>query len=561
MAMTKAKLLRTVLVALLCASAGTAQSAARVESFSPTGYAKDVRQVAVRFSENMVALGDPQQPDPFTVDCEVPGSGRWVDERHWAYDFDYDMPGAVRCRLVLRDDVRTLAGEHVQGAPEYTFHSGGPTIVDWEPYSGRRIDERQVFLLALDAEAEARSVRANARCRIARSEASRPVDLVQGAERAAILDALQGAGYYRLHKLADAVGHRLPAAEIGRPLPLAAEAEKRTRVLERIVMLRCVDPLPAGSEVDLIWGAGIAGVNGMATARDQVRTFRVRADFEARLACTAKYEGRCVDGVHIQFTAPVRRELADALRLLDENGDVLAARMDDDPQIERIDYPDAFGDQTSYRAELIAPITDIDGRPLANAADFPATIRLGRLPPGASFGYLRVVDRRAGAVAPVLLRRVEQPVEGRQLAVAGDTEIAAWLRRLEEPPAQDRDRWVGSMSQRSLLADVEPASTFTLSPGTAEDPYRLAGVALPGPGFHVVELELPPEGNLPPPVCGGSRRGDRSGGPRSLCGALVAGLGDETLGRSTGRGRGGRDQRRLHGRGRCAAGDRCRRVG
>lgn len=89
---------RALLIALSCLIAGSAWPEARVEMFSPAGYAKDVRQVAVRFSEAMVALGDPRRLDPFGVDCEVPGNGRWIDERNWVYDFDYDVPGAVRCR-------------------------------------------------------------------------------------------------------------------------------------------------------------------------------------------------------------------------------------------------------------------------------------------------------------------------------------------------------------------------------------------------------------------------------------------------------------------------------
>ncbi|MCY3838822.1 MAG: hypothetical protein OXH09_09310 [Gammaproteobacteria bacterium] len=116
-----------VLVALILA-AGSA-SAARVESFSPQGFNKDVRQVAVRFSAAMVALGDPGRTGPFVVDCPVPGTGRWIDERHWVYDFEYDVPSAVMCRFKLREEARTLAGEPLD-TQEYAFHTGGPSILD-----------------------------------------------------------------------------------------------------------------------------------------------------------------------------------------------------------------------------------------------------------------------------------------------------------------------------------------------------------------------------------------------------------------------------------------------
>lgn len=89
---------RVLLFAVSCLSASSVWSEGRIELISPSGYAKDVRQVTVRFSDAMVALGNPQRSDPFAVDCEVPGNGRWVDERNWVYDFDYDVPGAVGCR-------------------------------------------------------------------------------------------------------------------------------------------------------------------------------------------------------------------------------------------------------------------------------------------------------------------------------------------------------------------------------------------------------------------------------------------------------------------------------
>ena len=86
---------RSVAVLLALVLAAASASGARVESFSPQGFNKDVRQVAVRFSAAMVALGDPGRTSPFVVDCPIPGTGRWIDERHWVYDFEYEVPGAV----------------------------------------------------------------------------------------------------------------------------------------------------------------------------------------------------------------------------------------------------------------------------------------------------------------------------------------------------------------------------------------------------------------------------------------------------------------------------------
>ncbi|MDE0191619.1 MAG: MG2 domain-containing protein [Gammaproteobacteria bacterium] len=480
---------RRIFLAAIMIGAGFVRAEARIETFSPTGYAKDVRQVAVRFSDAMVALGDPERSDPFAVDCEVPGNGRWIDQRNWVYDFDYDVPGAVRCVFVPRTDSRTLAGDAVQIQAEYAFHTGGPAILDSEP-GHWGIDERQVFLLALDADPEPDSIREHAHCDIGNSEDIRSVEVVRGKERAEILAALEAAGSARVQTLVESASSHLPRTE---------EHETRRRALERIVMLRCRHPLPAGTTMRLIWGAGIAALNGRATMQDDALSFTVRRDFTANVQCLRSFKGRCVDEVGISFSSPVARELARSIRLVDQNGIVVEPQVEDDVAwIARIDFPEALADQTSYRAELVGPITDIDGRELANASSFPQTIRVGKLPPDASFGGFRVVPHGPDAVASVLLRRLEEPLAGRRLKVVGDSEIVAWMRRVEGVRHKPDDAWVGAASELSVFGTAESGVPFTLSPaGNAEQPYWLAGVPLPEGGFHVVELELPAARGLP----------------------------------------------------------------
>ena len=95
---------------------GAAWAAPQVEVFTPQGQAKGVRQVAVRFTEPMVAFGDPRLPDPFTVRCEgdperLKGRGRWADQRNWAYDFDADLPAGQRCRFTVNSDLKSAGGQ------------------------------------------------------------------------------------------------------------------------------------------------------------------------------------------------------------------------------------------------------------------------------------------------------------------------------------------------------------------------------------------------------------------------------------------------------------------
>ena len=478
---------RPLLLATIALSTGFAGAEARIESFSPTGHSKSVRQVAVRFSEPMVALGDPSRTDPFGIDCEVPGRGRWVDERNWVYDFEYEMPGAVRCRFGLRDGLETLSGVRVQSPTEYALHTGGPSILAHQPEVRRKIDERQVFLLLLDAAADPDSIRQHARCRVADSVEEHPVDLVEGAERTEILEALSR--YYYLSVL-------LRTAE--NHLPQGVDDKTHRRAIERIVTVRCLDPLPSGSDMELIWGTGIAAPNGLATLQDQTMAFSVRPSPRAFFGCMDTFKGRCVGRVHLAFSDPIPRESAARVRLTDPDGTILPGEIAETMQIDRIDYPGASVEDTTYRAALVGPIRDIYDRPLANASNFPATIRMGRWPPGANFGRAPiVVEYDEDATAPVLLRRIAQPLAGSRLHVQDDAEIVAWMRRVAGAWNAKPDAWRGLASSRPLFRPGDRAQRFGLPVNTADEPFQFASVPLAGRGFHVLQLDLPASPDFP----------------------------------------------------------------
>ena len=305
------------LVALLLALvlAAAPASAARVESFSPQGFNKDVRQVAARFSAAMVALGDPDRAGPFVVDCPVPGTGRWIDERHWVYDFEYDVPGGVMCRFKLPDDAATLAGDSVE-TQEFAFHTGGPSILDHRPKARRRrdsavVDERQVFLLALDGIADIASVRRHARCRLVGQPDDIPVEVLEGEARAEVLRALDEASPRTLSGLVRSARMHLPHAD---------------DAFQRVVLVKCRDELPGGGELRLVWGAGVSGERGSANLEDQVLEFVVRPQFRIEVECSASYEGECLGSVSARFTTPVARSLAERVRMVDERGVVLARK-------------------------------------------------------------------------------------------------------------------------------------------------------------------------------------------------------------------------------------------
>ena len=151
------------LFVLLPLSRSHSQTAPRIDFFSPQDTVKNVRQVAVRFSDQMVPFGSPRvTTEIFDVDCPEKGTARWADERNWIYDFDRDLPAGVRCEFRVKAGVKTLAGREVTGQQRFSFSTGGPAIRQSNPGEGAEsIDEEQIFILQLDAEANEESALAN----------------------------------------------------------------------------------------------------------------------------------------------------------------------------------------------------------------------------------------------------------------------------------------------------------------------------------------------------------------------------------------------------------------
>jgi len=71
-------------ICIFIGSVTYAEEGAYVEMFSPQGTVKGVRQVSVRFSEQMVPFGDPQGLiEPFEIVCPEKGASRWADGKNY----------------------------------------------------------------------------------------------------------------------------------------------------------------------------------------------------------------------------------------------------------------------------------------------------------------------------------------------------------------------------------------------------------------------------------------------------------------------------------------------
>jgi uncharacterized protein YfaS (alpha-2-macroglobulin family) len=488
------------------------ESTPSIESFVPQGTAKNVRQVQVRFATPMVAFGDPRAVAPFDVACVKPGSGRWLDDRNWSYDFERDLPAGVRCRFTLRKDLRDIAGNALRERQPYTFSTGGPMILYSEPFAGNeRIDENQIFMLGLDAPVSEKSLLKNAWCQAEGVNEKIGVRIVGGQPRRELL--AQRATFIRnfarvyFRQGSDARSIDAELENIGADDPRLAQLP--------IVLLQCSRSLFPGTRVDLVWGAGIDSTDGIASDVEQSLSFRTRPEFNARFACErVSLKAQCIPflPMSLRFSAPVK--VADAQRAVLRAAD--GQRYTPEPAaagatfVDSVTFKGPFPEQTRFALELPAGLRDDAQRKLANAASFPLAVATDEMPPLAKFAApFGIVEAGAAAALPVTLRNVEAQVDTRLAALPGrslrlgaarDQQIMDWYYRLQRAGqiqwgegGEETNIYPGEQSlfKPAELEDAGAVQRFELPKPGGAAPFEVVGIPLPKPGFYVVELASP----------------------------------------------------------------------
>ena len=515
---------RSVAIAFAAAMSSVA-FATSIVAVTPQGEVAQVRQVTVKFSEAVVAFGDPRLADPFAIACQVatpPGSGRWSSDRVWVWDFREPLGPGMRCTAKLRADWKPGAAGVASSATaaaltatsplaQFAFSTGGPSIVGMQPGGGSTIEEDQHFLLRLNGAAVESTVLANAWCEV------------------------------------EGIGERIALRLVGGDL--RAQLLKSRRIVdkaiaERTLIARCERPLANGAAVRVIWGKGIAAAANpqVLTTVEQRFRFTVRAAFTAEFSCEReRANAPClpIRPMSVRFSAPVSREQASLVRLKPASGEALAPVFDKDDaalEVSTVAFPKPLAENAAFTIELPPGLKDNAGRTLANAAGYPLKVQTGAAPPiakfaAAPFGIVeRFADGNGPALLPVTLRHVQPDLRAAASAAGGgqvrvkrlqsDADILAWYVKLQKyhetqmtaeevglpksqwftteddtdasgrPIKRKVERRIGTR-EVSLLDKDAGAKRLDLPQLAGGDPrpFEVVGIPLEGPGYHVVEIE------------------------------------------------------------------------
>jgi len=503
--------------------------------FSPQRTVKKVRQVAARFSEPMVPFGDPRLSDPFEISCPVKGKGRWADDRNWAYDFEEDLPAGIRCEFMLKPGLTTLSGKVVAGEQKFSFSTGGPAILFSTPREGTiHVDEEQIFLLLLDAEADGESILANASFSVEGIEERVGVAFAKEEERKKLLDSIPEQVFVSLCR------------EIfGKKTTLEFRKRKDLYDDPRIVFLRAKQRFPAETKVNLVWGKGIRSRTGFATDEPQVLHFRTRGPFTATFRCPRENpNAACIPllPMSLHFSASISRELAEKIALKGPGEKMYKPSLGRDGEevefVFSVEFKGAFPENTTFSLVLPENVQDDAGRLLANAGKFPLAVATDAFPPLAKFSAPFGIIELSDPVLPVTLRNLEAQVRTRMLEVdengkdtidrikegsldktirigkaiqsilpdsmkeKGENVISGLQGRLQEIQTDREEKiaeWLRKVmrSQRypwpsrreSLLAGASGTRTFSVPKPNGEKAFEVVGIPLPKAGFYVVEME------------------------------------------------------------------------
>ncbi len=517
--------------------------ALQITSLSPQGEVARVRQIVAKFDEGAVNFGDPKAPAPLSLSCSdaqaTKGSGRWINEREWAFEFENDLPPGVSCSLQVVSTFKSPKSQPVGGNTSYKFNTGGPFIQNLRPGTYERIDEEQYFVLQFNGAATLASVRENVWCNVEGLGERVPVKLIDGNERNELLKSLG-----------------LEKAAAQEPL--------------RYATLTCNRRLTSGVKVQLVYGKGVSTPSGIPNSVEKRYNFQVREPFAASFTCERENaQSACLPmrPMTLNFNTPVPRKLAEAIRLKgdkDTHKPVFdSENSDGDSVVSNISFKPLFPEQAQFTLELPRGFKDASGRTLRNADSFPLKVATGSMPPLAKFAAspFGIVERFAEpntkpgdpALLPVTLRNVEAllALKGLTPGAAGkvsdlqprtDADIIAWFRKVQryddyqvsrKTAAADikgpipksleaRDRDYVQTRMVSLLAGQTGVKTLDLpkpAAGTDPRPFEVVGIPLT-PGFHVVEIASQ--------KLGGSLLDERYGNSRTMyvrTSALVTNLG------------------------------------
>ena len=245
----------------------------------PDGAVKQVQQIRVSFSADMVPMGDPHSKvDPLNLKCNVRSKkksldqaenqtriektpahkARWIDSKNWSIDFNRPLASGIHCEMKIAENAKDLAGKPVTGLNAYDFSTSGPALLAVSPTYGN-IEPEQFFALQLDGEINPKSVEDKAYFESEKVPDKIGLRVVTGVERDVVLRAAikQNWSWRDFQKYAD----------LKKPLDSVAP-------FKNFLVVAGQRRFPEDAKLVLHWPRGILSKTGLSVDEEQSFDFK-----------------------------------------------------------------------------------------------------------------------------------------------------------------------------------------------------------------------------------------------------------------------------------------------
>lgn len=482
--------------------------ASSILSFYPTGAVKNIQQVTVHFSDDMIAMGSPKSKiDPFIITCNKPSrkvdeSGqavvstsvetphyttRWADSKNWSLDFEKPLKSGLSCHFKMRENTKDLSGAVVSSLAEYNFSTSGLEVLDIYPSYGD-IEPEQYIVARINGALDLKSLEAIAYFEVQGLSEKVGVRVIQGKERE---DALKVSlkdnwNWYSYDQLLKQKPER---------------AFSKIKEMEDFIVITGVRRFPENAKVILHWPKGILSKTGVQVEDPQNFDFKVINDFKATFTCQReKPESACnpLLDVAVHFSRSVNLKSLAGAQLVSESGKIWIPeefKTEKRSEVMNLTFKAPFPSATQFKVILPLKIVDEIGRPLSNQQKYPLKVATDEASPlikfPAAFG---VLELKGEPLLPVTVRNIESSMSLQQVGIDGKTLNVSGVDRLSEIISwyQKVSRKADVYSQRGqAVLSADQGQKFKMPKPLGEKEFEVVGIPLKKPGFYVIEFASP----------------------------------------------------------------------
>jgi len=449
------------------------QNQATIESFSPEGEIRDIKQVVVRFSESMVPLSSPKiKTDQFVITCPSEGKARWLDDKTYVYEFLKPLESGISCTFKVSDSTKSISGKQIVGKKTFEFTTGGPYIIQSEPSDGSKIEENQYFYIHSSAPINEETLLDNLYFSIDGYRDKVYANLIKGEEESLILKTLSP-----------------------------------NKNIKNSYIIKSKLNFPNGKKVSLIFGKGITSKSGVPSSSDQIINFETREPFNISYYCNRENANSgCIPllDIYLNFSSPVDIQLARQVKLSGGGKIFSPQQLKTDPlegTVSSLTFNAPFPENTNLLIEVPEDFKDDTLRKLPKNKKNVTKIYIAKNPALAKFpAKFGIMELEGDTNLPLSIRNLEvglrarsltlspNPVSslnipGKKMKISSD-QILLYLRKIS---SHDREK--------SIFENPKLTFPFEIPQPLGTNVLQNVAIPIKEPGFHVIEVESSILGN------------------------------------------------------------------